>query len=158
MSKACPDVIAHRVSRFVYTNNPCHPMQVCMYISVKCICHFQSLYIGACASLSPLCARAGYDGLRCESHTCQPGLCGNGTCVKTVVPPFYNCSCNEGYTGENCMDMVNPCQGVDCKHGMCESVGNSYNCTCEPGACACVRLCVCACACSRMCACACVSW
>ena len=109
-----------------------------------------------CFSLSLLCARAGYGGLRCEYHVCETGLCGNGTCVKTEVPPFYNCSCNEGYTGENCTDMVNPCQGVDCNHGTCESVGNSYNCTCEQGACVCVRVRACVCVCVRACVCVCV--
>lgn len=60
----------------------------------------------------------------------------NGNCTDYIGG--YSCSCNNGYEGANCDQLVNPCTLTTnlCGNGTCvlnASSPNNYQCNCNPG-------------------------
>ena len=56
----------------------------------------------------------------------------NGECVDEFNT--FNCECNAGFTGSDCMTDINDCEGVNCGNGACRDTGvNAFTCECNPG-------------------------
>ncbi|XP_078616382.1 uncharacterized protein LOC144884785 [Branchiostoma floridae x Branchiostoma japonicum] len=65
---------------------------------------------------------------KCIKNPCQHGHCMN-------QDGGYKCTCSQGWTGKNCQQDINECDGRPnpCKHGRCVNQDGGYNCTCSPG-------------------------
>ncbi|XP_078612873.1 uncharacterized protein LOC144882755 isoform X3 [Branchiostoma floridae x Branchiostoma japonicum] len=66
----------------------------------------------------------------CAVVTCARSPCLHGTC--TDDGGSYTCSCNNGWTGQDC-DQVDDCASSPCAHGTCTNDVGSYTCSCENG-------------------------
>ncbi|KAI8511578.1 hypothetical protein Bbelb_106780 [Branchiostoma belcheri] len=62
----------------------------------------------------------------CTRNPCQHGRCVN-------KDGGYKCTCNPGWTGQNCQQDLNECTGNPCQHGRCVNKAGGYKCTCNPG-------------------------
>ncbi|XP_062590485.1 IgGFc-binding protein-like isoform X2 [Saccostrea cucullata] len=59
---------------------------------------------------------------------CQNG----GTCTNTDTS--YTCTCNEGWSGQDCSIKIPACQSMPCQNGgTCTNTDTSYTCTCNEG-------------------------
>ena len=46
----------------------------------------------------------------------------------------YNCTCADGWEGQNCTDDIDECESDPCQHGgTCNDAVNSFNCSCTSG-------------------------
>jgi len=64
----------------------------------------------------------------CKSSPCKNG----GTC--TTSDGSYLCSCQDGWTGNNCNQDINECNSGPCKNGgTCANSDGSYSCRCRRG-------------------------
>jgi len=64
----------------------------------------------------------------CKSSPCKNG----GTC--TTSDGSYLCSCQDGWTGNNCNQDINECNSGPCKNGgTCANSDGSYSCSCRVG-------------------------
>ncbi|XP_078612876.1 uncharacterized protein LOC144882755 isoform X5 [Branchiostoma floridae x Branchiostoma japonicum] len=66
----------------------------------------------------------------CAVVTCARSPCLHGTC--TDDGGSYTCSCNNGWTGQDC-DQADECASSPCAHGTCTDDVGSYTCSCENG-------------------------
>ena len=55
----------------------------------------------------------------------------SGTCLNTVASSV--CRCVNGYTGERCEVLVDPCASQPCVRGPCSVTTNGYFCNCPAG-------------------------
>ncbi|XP_078661784.1 uncharacterized protein LOC144905847 [Branchiostoma floridae x Branchiostoma belcheri] len=62
---------------------------------------------------------------------CLPSPCAHGTCTDGVAS--YTCSCENGWTGNNCDQDLDDCLSSPCVHGTCTDGVASYTCSCENG-------------------------
>ena len=55
--------------------------------------------------------------------------CSHGNCNCTCLPKemYYNCSCNEGYTGVNCDQDINECMNGSIPSNICGDNGTCWN-------------------------------
>ncbi|CAG2249155.1 unnamed protein product [Mytilus edulis] len=69
----------------------------------------------------------------CEVDRCDPNPCqNNGSC--TDFKENYNCTCTDGWKGENCTIDVNECERKPCpEHSNCTNTIGSFMCTCWIG-------------------------
>eukprot|EP00057_Strongylocentrotus_purpuratus_P011161 XP_011665635.1 PREDICTED: uncharacterized protein LOC585547 isoform X4 [Strongylocentrotus purpuratus] len=66
----------------------------------------------------------------CEIEPCTNG----GTCNDTLNSSDYSCTCEEGYTGKSCQNIIGECASNPCENGgECNDDGGSYTCTCTSG-------------------------
>ncbi|XP_069124277.1 LOW QUALITY PROTEIN: uncharacterized protein [Argopecten irradians] len=73
---------------------------------------------------SSMCIASSY----CTTTPCN----GNGIC--SVINHVGFCTCNAGYTGSTCNNMLNYCATSPCVNGQCNNLdGTDYNCTCYSG-------------------------
>ncbi|XP_019646991.1 PREDICTED: neurogenic locus Notch protein-like [Branchiostoma belcheri] len=66
-----------------------------------------------------------------DLNECTKKPCLHGRCVNK--DGGYKCTCNPGWTGQNCQQDLNECDGNPCKHGHCVNKDGGYKCTCNPG-------------------------
>ncbi|KAI8507076.1 hypothetical protein Bbelb_155150 [Branchiostoma belcheri] len=66
-----------------------------------------------------------------DLNECTWKPCLHGRCVNK--DGGYKCTCNPGWTGQNCQQDLNECDGKPCKHGRCVNKDGGYKCTCNPG-------------------------
>jgi probable HAF family extracellular repeat protein len=60
---------------------------------------------------------------------CSAEPCENGTC--TAVGDTYDCSCDDGYTGETCETNIDDCAPNPCENGgRCDDLVAGYECVC----------------------------
>jgi hypothetical protein len=100
---------------------------------------------GTCLGSSCACV-PGFTGFHCQTLTNCPlyiyhvynttgqvvNPCINGACPRDGVRVL--CSCNAGYTGSTCNDIVDNCASNPCSNGgACTNGINSFTCTCAPG-------------------------
>ncbi|KAK2141670.1 hypothetical protein LSH36_1059g02002 [Paralvinella palmiformis] len=65
---------------------------------------------------------------QCISMPCQ----NNGTCMDLVNG--YNCTCLNGFTGDNCQTAISYCSGIICQNnGVCAADVDGYHCLCMSG-------------------------
>ena len=64
---------------------------------------------------------------RCAEATCMDGR----VCVNGVLD--YDCVCELGYTGLDCVTRVDLCNGVNCNFGSCSDEETFSVCVCYPG-------------------------
>ncbi|KAI8511582.1 hypothetical protein Bbelb_106820 [Branchiostoma belcheri] len=62
----------------------------------------------------------------CDGNPCEHGRCVNKN-------GGYKCTCNPGWTGQNCQQDLNECTRNPCQHGRCVNKDGGYKCTCNPG-------------------------
>ncbi|XP_019626559.1 PREDICTED: fibropellin-1-like [Branchiostoma belcheri] len=62
---------------------------------------------------------------------CASSPCAHGTCTDGVAS--YNCSCENGWEGNNCDQNIDDCASSPCAHGTCTDGVASYTCSCEIG-------------------------
>ncbi|XP_019615858.1 PREDICTED: fibropellin-1-like [Branchiostoma belcheri] len=62
---------------------------------------------------------------------CLSSPCAHGTCTDGVAS--YTCSCENGWTGNNCDQDIDECMSSPCAHGTCTDGVASYTCSCENG-------------------------
>ncbi|XP_019626561.1 PREDICTED: fibropellin-1-like [Branchiostoma belcheri] len=62
---------------------------------------------------------------------CASSPCAHGTCTDSVAS--YTCSCENGWTGNNCDQNIDDCLSSPCAHGTCTDGVASYTCSCENG-------------------------
>ncbi|KAI8488046.1 hypothetical protein Bbelb_341640 [Branchiostoma belcheri] len=62
----------------------------------------------------------------CDGNPCQHGRCVN-------KDGGYKCTCNPGWTGQNCQKDLNECTWKPCQHGNCVNKDGGYKCFCNPG-------------------------
>ncbi|XP_019639755.1 PREDICTED: fibropellin-1-like [Branchiostoma belcheri] len=62
---------------------------------------------------------------------CASSPCVHGTCTDGVAS--YTCSCENGWTGNNCDQDIDECASSPCAHGTCTGGVASYTCSCENG-------------------------
>ncbi|CAC5424205.1 unnamed protein product [Mytilus coruscus] len=61
----------------------------------------------------------------CVSDPCMHA----GTCIDVIN--FYNCSCIDGYTGNNWQTKINECKSNPCQNnGTCVEIVGGYHCVC----------------------------
>ncbi len=87
------------------------------------------------ATVTVLCAPL-YIGSICDIFNhCESNAvtCSNrGTCTNGLNS--YTCVCNAGYTGADCEDDIDECEGQSCSgNGLCMDNVNSYTCVCNAG-------------------------
>lgn len=66
-----------------------------------------------------------------ECDTIPYPCSGSGLCTDTEGS--YNCTCNDGYSGERCEVNVNNCEGDPCGGGECIDKEGYYECNCVNG-------------------------
>ncbi|EDV19361.1 uncharacterized protein TRIADDRAFT_62176 [Trichoplax adhaerens] len=71
-----------------------------------------------------------------EYNACYVNPCSNNASCHDIQGDFnsydYNCSCQEGYTGKNCSDIIDYCQSNPCQNNNpCEPAFNGYSCRCS---------------------------
>ncbi|KAI8484100.1 hypothetical protein Bbelb_382180 [Branchiostoma belcheri] len=66
-----------------------------------------------------------------DLNECTRNPCQHGRCVNKAGG--YKCTCNPGWTGQNCQQDLNECDGKPCEHGRCVNKDGGYKCTCNPG-------------------------
>ncbi|KAI8489142.1 hypothetical protein Bbelb_331270 [Branchiostoma belcheri] len=62
----------------------------------------------------------------CTRNPCLHGRCANKN-------GGYKCTCNPGWTGQNCQQDLNECTRNPWLHGRCVNKDGGYKCTCNPG-------------------------
>ncbi|KAI8486999.1 hypothetical protein Bbelb_352590 [Branchiostoma belcheri] len=62
----------------------------------------------------------------CTRNPCQHGRCMN-------KDGGYKCTCNPGWTGQNCQQDINECARNPCQHVRCVNKDGGYTCICLPG-------------------------
>ena len=68
------------------------------------------------------------DNTQCESN------CYKGICLRTGPNATFECSCNEGWGGENCEYVIGKTCEEDCEKGECVRTGfDTTSCICDPG-------------------------
>nr|ABX90059.1 hedgling [Amphimedon queenslandica] len=69
----------------------------------------------------------------CQSDSCHPNPCVNGTC--NVTSDGYQCTCTPGFIGTNCDMDKNECEDPAlCRNGgTCENVPGGFMCHCADG-------------------------
>ena len=66
----------------------------------------------------------------CGTH--EP--CVNGGTCENTRPDKYRCTCPEGFSGDNCEVVDNPCATGPCQHGgTCIDMSGEFQCSCPPG-------------------------
>ncbi|GFY47572.1 protein serrate [Trichonephila inaurata madagascariensis] len=78
-----------------------------------------------------------WGGIMCDQDL---NYCGNhhpckndGTC-ENVAPDAYRCVCSQGFSGNNCEIVDNPCMINPCLNGgTCSELNSTSSCTCAPG-------------------------
>ena len=65
----------------------------------------------------------------CESNPCFHG----GTCRNEINK--YKCLCPNGFSGDFCEDIIDPCTGITCNSGNCihDYRQAAPTCVCDPG-------------------------
>ncbi|WAR31504.1 FBP1-like protein [Mya arenaria] len=68
-----------------------------------------------------------------DTDDCASGPCVNGaTCTDGINS--YNCTCADGWEGNNCTSNIDNCASIPCVNGAtCNDGINSYSCTCAVG-------------------------
>ncbi|XP_078678488.1 uncharacterized protein LOC144914480 [Branchiostoma floridae x Branchiostoma belcheri] len=66
-----------------------------------------------------------------DLNECTRNPCEHGRCVNNNGG--YKCTCNPGWTGQNCQQDLNECTKKPCLHGRCVNNDGGYNCACNPG-------------------------
>ncbi|XP_019627812.1 PREDICTED: neurogenic locus notch homolog protein 1-like [Branchiostoma belcheri] len=66
-----------------------------------------------------------------DINECLSSPCAHGTCTDRVAS--YTCSCENGWTGNNCDQDIDECLSSPCAHGTCTDGVASYTCSCESG-------------------------
>ncbi|XP_019647001.1 PREDICTED: fibropellin-3-like [Branchiostoma belcheri] len=66
-----------------------------------------------------------------DLNECTKTPCLHGRCVNK--DGGYKCTCNPGWTGQNCQQDLNECTKTPCLHGRCVNKDGGYKCTCNPG-------------------------
>ncbi|RDD40666.1 Deleted in malignant brain tumors 1 protein, partial [Trichoplax sp. H2] len=91
------------------------------------------------------CTYIGWNNTGCSTYsnlaiTCTVGSCGSfpcvhGTCVSnTTMGGDYNCSCEAGWTGQNCEIEINECISSPCSgNATCIDLFLGYSCKCPQG-------------------------
>eukprot|EP00058_Branchiostoma_floridae_P026057 XP_002611547.1 hypothetical protein BRAFLDRAFT_63814 [Branchiostoma floridae] len=64
-------------------------------------------------------------------NECATSPCLHGTCADGMAS--YTCSCETGWTGQNCDQNIDDCAPSPCVHGVCTDQVASYTCYCENG-------------------------
>ncbi|CAJ0582402.1 unnamed protein product, partial [Mesorhabditis spiculigera] len=83
---------------------------------------------GKCSAPGMCLCENGWKGSDCSTCTTSPG-CQNGGCVRP-----NQCICRPGWDGLLCDKKVDPCEGVLCTNGKCQSKNETgYFCECHPG-------------------------
>jgi len=59
--------------------------------------------------------------------------CAHGRCIDTNDGDGYICLCDTGYTGQNCDQDINECEGHHICQGICDNEMPGYSCICGPG-------------------------
>ena len=68
-----------------------------------------------------------------DINDCDGVDCGNGVCQDTGVNSF-NCECNAGFTGADCMTNMDDCASANCsENSQCVDGVDSFSCVCSPG-------------------------
>ena len=68
------------------------------------------------------------DNTQCESN------CYKGICLRTGPNATFECSCNEGWGGENCEYVIGKTCEEDCEKGECVRTDfDTTSCICDPG-------------------------
>lgn len=71
-----------------------------------------------------------------EYNACYNNPCRNNASCYDIQDGFnsydYNCSCQPGYTGKNCTDIIDYCKSNPCQNNNpCNSSFNAYTCQCS---------------------------
>ncbi|KAI8522090.1 hypothetical protein Bbelb_018440 [Branchiostoma belcheri] len=66
-----------------------------------------------------------------DLNECTRNPCQHGRCVNK--DGGYKCTCNPGWTGQNCEQDLNECDGNPCEHGRCVNNDGGYKCACNSG-------------------------
>ncbi|RDD39041.1 Mucin-like protein, partial [Trichoplax sp. H2] len=84
---------------------------------------------------TPQCSQSYGDiGLRCIVGACGSHPCVHGTCYANSSTSGYNCSCNSGWTGQQCDIETNECASNPCPaNATCVDAHLSYSCRCPQG-------------------------
>lgn len=76
-------------------------------------------------------ALSGADIGQCSELVCSYVSCQNGaTCLETVIPPGFQCSCQDGFMGEFCEAPIPLCMPNPCNGGICSEQSNTFSCLC----------------------------
>ncbi|XP_060076672.1 uncharacterized protein LOC132556307 [Ylistrum balloti] len=135
--KGCMECASDAITNTSGSNNSaqCEFMIVTPYLTA---CTDPQTYCngnGVCSIVNhrPFCTcKAGYTGFNCQNMIdyCLPNPCVRGTC-NNLQGLGYNCSCNDGFIGENCdQESKNYCETNNCIAGSCRNVKNGYDCLC----------------------------
>ena len=65
---------------------------------------------------------------KCNSHKQQ------GNCIPSTQPPdFYVCLCDSCYQGDNCEEIFDICDGINCNQGLCLASEDCtlFQCKCD---------------------------
>ncbi|RWS05846.1 delta protein-like protein [Dinothrombium tinctorium] len=129
----------------------CNPIHGSCKVPNECICQYGYKGVncdecivypgcqhGYCVKPFECHCNLGWGGMLCDQDldycsTHQP--CLNAATCLPVKPNRYKCLCREGYDGENCQIIINPCVTQPCHNrGTCFKLNNSsYVCQCQPG-------------------------
>lgn len=83
-----------------------------------------------------------YTGTNCDNppeDICSDATnpCQHDAYCQWLGGSIYTCECQRGWSGENCADIVDPCQNAPCGiHGRCDTVGSApgeFTCQCLDG-------------------------
>ena len=67
-----------------------------------------------------------------EIDDCSTNFCAHGTCMDSFMS--FWCSCDSGYTGEDCAIDVDECSSNPCFNGgTCIDEPNAFSCNCTEG-------------------------
>ncbi|XP_037087468.1 protein jagged-2-like [Pollicipes pollicipes] len=93
---------------------------------------------GFCNGKPWLCnCELNWGGILCEQDLNYCGThepCVNGGTCENTRPDEYRCTCPEGFSGDNCQVVDNPCATGPCQHGgTCIDMSGDFQCSCPSG-------------------------
>ena len=73
----------------------------------------------------------------CASTPCVNGACADSIADHEIAAGVYECTCTDGFFGDNCDAARNECDGNPCENcetnDCCADADGAYTCTCKPG-------------------------